>query len=407
MAETTSHCSSFDFYHLLGCLHHRPLWIVLLQIVLHSSRWPRIILCPADICSWSIFVDDISSSFSRSPFFSALLDQSLFDYHHHFRCHQQEDQHSQRSPFHLSAFIEHFPSFSSWSSLPVNLDELSRSFSSDCRCVDWEQRIRPRTSHHAGSSTLLSPPAHLIIHFRLSQLRRQLATSSPHCFLLDLIYTAMDKFLLVHSPIVSLLKWMASNQCSPMDQESSTSTRISTDRSNTHWFASRSKHIQRQTLIYFALSDSEWPWSWDYSSACSRILLVSFSYFVQSIVVVKCNKHPRSIDACSNTNAGIEVLLLKLEYCAGTIFGTLTLPAKLQTRPTLPAMFSNPPDPPRDVSKPARPAPQCFQTRPTRPVYPNAYPNPTRLPAESMMQIILVATAYDSISGPFSNEINF
>ena len=97
----------------------------------------------------------------------------------------------------------------------------------------------------------------------------------------------------------------------------------------------------------------------------------------------------------------------KVEYCAGTIIGTLTLPAKLQTRPTLPAMFSNPPDPPRDVFKPARPAPQCFQTRPTRPVYPKTYPNPTRLPAESMMQIILVATAYDSISGQFSNEINF
>ena len=97
----------------------------------------------------------------------------------------------------------------------------------------------------------------------------------------------------------------------------------------------------------------------------------------------------------------------KVEYCAGTIFGTLTLPAKLRTRPTRPAIFSNPPDPPRNVFKPARPAPQCFQTRPTRPVYPNTYPNPTRLPAESMMQMILVATAYDSISGPVSNEINF
>ena len=75
--------------------------------------------------------------------------------------------------------------------------------------------------------------------------------------------------------------------------------------------------------------------------------------------------------------------------------------------PHPPRKASNPPDPPRDLFKPARPAPQCFQTRPTRPVYPNTYPNPTRLPAESMMQMILVATAYDSISGPVSNEINF
>ena len=132
-----------------------------------------------------------------------------------------------------------------------------------------------------------------------------------------------------------------------------------------------------------------------------------------SFLSLFCSQRPSrlfSVNECSCPNIFRLVSFrmdFGLEYCAGTIIGTLTLPAKLQTRPTLPAMFSNPPDPPRDVFKPARPAPQCFQTRPTRPVYPKTYPNPTRLPAESMMQIILVATAYDSISGQFSNEINF
>ena len=59
-----------------------------------------------------------------------------------------------------------------------------------------------------------------------------------------------------------------------------------------------------------------------------------------------------------------------IEYCVGTIFGNLTLPTKIQTRPARPANL-------------------------------NTYPNPTRLPAESIMQIILVLTAYDSISGPY------
>jgi len=71
----------------------------------------------------------------------------------------------------------------------------------------------------------------------------------------------------------------------------------------------------------------------------------------------------------------------------------------------------NPPDPTRKSFKPARPDPQSFkparpdpqrfQTRPTRPAYSEICPNPTRLPAESMLQIILAILVSSLNSKPF------
>ena len=47
--------------------------------------------------------------------------------------------------------------------------------------------------------------------------------------------------------------------------------------------------------------------------------------------------------------------------------------------PHPPRKASNPPDPPRNVFKPARPAPRCFQTRPTRPAMFSNPPDPPRV----------------------------